>query len=67
MGGHESLESVSAVQLINILQNMIESNMLKYVYMMMIAGRTFPAQNDAKLFTRDFLDPFAAKVGWKIS
>ena len=67
MGGHESLESASAVQLINILQNLIDSHMLKYTYMMMMAGRTFPVFNDAKGFARDFLDPFAAKVGWKIS
>lgn len=41
--------------------------MLKYAYMIMLAGKTFPAVNDASGFNRDFVDPFAANVGWKIS
>jgi hypothetical protein len=41
--------------------------MLKYTYMMMLAGNTFPVVNDANDFTRDFIDPFAANAGWKIS
>ena len=67
MGGAESLSNVSNGFLIQVLQTQIESLLCKFVYMTILAGKTFPREMEQQSFHRDFLDNYSSKVKWKIS
>ena len=67
MNGPNPIENVSYLQMRNILQLNLDSMLLKYAYMMMIAGRThpkFPANGE---YIHDFVEPYKSKVGWKVT
>ena len=41
--------------------------MLKFVYMMMLAGKSFPRFFDYQTFNRDFVSPYNAQTHWRIA
>ena len=42
MGGHTSLDDMNNQSVIGVLQNQIESLLYKFVYMIMLSGKTIP-------------------------
>ena len=61
------IENVSYLQMRNILQLNLDSMLLKYAYMMMIAGRTIPKFPANGEYIHDFVEPYISKVGWKVT
>ena len=67
MNGPNPIENVSYLQMKNIRQLSLDSKLLKYAYMMMIAGKTLPKFPANGEYIREFVEPYKSKVGWKVT
>ena len=67
MGAPKSLEYVSDKTKIDVLSNFCEASLLKLLYMIMVAGRTFPLFLGWERFDAEFIQPTDARLNWKIS
>jgi len=66
-GSYESVDYVSSHVKIQVLENQIDSLMLKVFYMILLAGRTFPKSMSMAQLHREFVQPYNSRAAWRIT
>ena len=59
-------EGIPVPQRCKVLSQQIEAIVYKFIYMILLAGKTLPLDGDIQEIRRDFVDLYNSKANWRV-